>query len=259
MTRSAGPTSSPATSRPSASPAASSATTRSRPRPRTRRRRSCCSSAIAARTERLRLGTGVFLGALHHPMHICEQVSTLDQISNGRAVLGRRHRLPALRVRGLRLAVRAAGPAAERDARDPAQRLDDGQLPLRRRVLPLRRPRAVPAVRAAAPPADLRRRHVRGGDRAGGPARRHVVHACRWRRCDYVQDLADRTGRRARRYGTTPRICLMREALGGDQRRRRRGGVVRPGAVVPPLLLGDRHARRPRRSGAAAGRRRASR
>ena len=33
-------------------------------------------SAIAARTERLRLGTGVFLGALHHPVNICEQVST---------------------------------------------------------------------------------------------------------------------------------------------------------------------------------------
>lgn len=45
-------------------------------------------SAIAAHTERIRLGTGVFLGALHHPVNICEQVSTLDQISNGRAVLG---------------------------------------------------------------------------------------------------------------------------------------------------------------------------
>jgi alkanesulfonate monooxygenase SsuD/methylene tetrahydromethanopterin reductase-like flavin-dependent oxidoreductase (luciferase family) len=45
-------------------------------------------AAIAARTERLRLGTGVFLGALHHPITICEQVATLDQISGGRAVLG---------------------------------------------------------------------------------------------------------------------------------------------------------------------------
>ena len=45
-------------------------------------------AAIAARTEQLRLGTGVFIGALHHPVNICEQISTLDQISNGRAVLG---------------------------------------------------------------------------------------------------------------------------------------------------------------------------
>ena len=45
-------------------------------------------SAIAARTERLRLGTGIFLAALHHPVNLCEQASTLDQISNGRATLG---------------------------------------------------------------------------------------------------------------------------------------------------------------------------
>src|SRR5262245_33625638 len=40
-------------------------------------------SAIAARTERLRLGTGIFIAGLHHPVALCEQVSTLDQISNG--------------------------------------------------------------------------------------------------------------------------------------------------------------------------------
>ena len=45
-------------------------------------------SAVAARTERLRLGTGIYLAALHHPVDVCEQVSTLDQISGGRAILG---------------------------------------------------------------------------------------------------------------------------------------------------------------------------
>lgn len=45
-------------------------------------------SAIAAQTERLRLGTGVFLGALHHPIASHEQASTLDQISGGRLMLG---------------------------------------------------------------------------------------------------------------------------------------------------------------------------
>lgn len=45
-------------------------------------------AAIAARTERLRLGTGIFLAPLHHPVNICEQLSTLDQISNGRAMFG---------------------------------------------------------------------------------------------------------------------------------------------------------------------------
>ncbi len=43
---------------------------------------------IAARTEQLRLGTGIYLAALHHPVSVAEQVATLDQMSGGRAVLG---------------------------------------------------------------------------------------------------------------------------------------------------------------------------
>lgn len=45
-------------------------------------------AGIGAHTERMRLGTGVYLAALHHPANIIEQVSTLDRITNGRAVLG---------------------------------------------------------------------------------------------------------------------------------------------------------------------------
>lgn len=45
-------------------------------------------SAVAARTSRLRLGTGIYLAALHHPVNVCEQLSTLDQISGGRAMFG---------------------------------------------------------------------------------------------------------------------------------------------------------------------------
>ncbi len=45
-------------------------------------------SAVAAVTQRLRLGTGVYLAPLHHPLSVAEQVATLDQISGGRAVLG---------------------------------------------------------------------------------------------------------------------------------------------------------------------------
>lgn len=45
-------------------------------------------AGVGAHTERMRLGTGVYLAGLHHPANIVEQVSTLDRITNGRAVLG---------------------------------------------------------------------------------------------------------------------------------------------------------------------------
>jgi probable F420-dependent oxidoreductase len=45
-------------------------------------------SAVAMHTKRLKLGTGVYLAPLHHPVTLAEQAATLDQISGGRAVLG---------------------------------------------------------------------------------------------------------------------------------------------------------------------------
>jgi alkanesulfonate monooxygenase SsuD/methylene tetrahydromethanopterin reductase-like flavin-dependent oxidoreductase (luciferase family) len=45
-------------------------------------------AAIARETSTIRLGTGVYLSPLHHPVTVMEQAATLDQVSNGRAVLG---------------------------------------------------------------------------------------------------------------------------------------------------------------------------
>jgi len=45
-------------------------------------------SAIAARTERIRLASVIFLLPLHHPVAVAEQVATLDIISGGRAIFG---------------------------------------------------------------------------------------------------------------------------------------------------------------------------
>jgi probable F420-dependent oxidoreductase len=45
-------------------------------------------AAVAARTSRLRLATGVFLLPLHHPVAVAEQLATLDQLSCGRAIFG---------------------------------------------------------------------------------------------------------------------------------------------------------------------------
>ena len=45
-------------------------------------------AAIAARTDRLRVATAIFLLPLHHPLQVAERVATLDQLSGGRVSLG---------------------------------------------------------------------------------------------------------------------------------------------------------------------------
>jgi probable F420-dependent oxidoreductase len=45
-------------------------------------------TAVAARTQRLRVGTSVILLPLHHPVRVAEDAITLDLVSRGRVVLG---------------------------------------------------------------------------------------------------------------------------------------------------------------------------
>ena len=45
-------------------------------------------SAVAARTQRVRIGTAVMLSALRHPVHLAHSLATIDNISNGRIILG---------------------------------------------------------------------------------------------------------------------------------------------------------------------------
>jgi len=45
-------------------------------------------AALAARTSRLRLGTGILILPLDHPLDVAEEVATLDLVSGGRAFLG---------------------------------------------------------------------------------------------------------------------------------------------------------------------------
>jgi alkanesulfonate monooxygenase SsuD/methylene tetrahydromethanopterin reductase-like flavin-dependent oxidoreductase (luciferase family) len=45
-------------------------------------------AAVAARTSRMRLGTGIALGPLRHPRHLAEEAALVDVISGGRVEVG---------------------------------------------------------------------------------------------------------------------------------------------------------------------------
>lgn len=168
-------------------------------------------AAIAARTDRLRLGTGIFLGALHHPITICEQVSTLDQLSGGRAVLGlgagyRKYEFEAygspFHQRGRRLdetieILRSTW--ATGNFRHDGEFFQFGDLEL-----------YPPCVQRPHPPLYV-----------GGTSRAAIERAARlgdtWftlpmETLPYVERLVHQYREACARHGTTPRVCLMREA-----------------------------------------------
>lgn len=45
-------------------------------------------AALAARTNRVKIGTAVMLNALRHPVHLAHSIATIDNISDGRIILG---------------------------------------------------------------------------------------------------------------------------------------------------------------------------
>jgi alkanesulfonate monooxygenase SsuD/methylene tetrahydromethanopterin reductase-like flavin-dependent oxidoreductase (luciferase family) len=186
-------------------------------------------AGVAARTERIQLGTAVSVLPLEDPLRLAEDAAVLDELSGGRGRdLGPRPGLPAPhRPRRAPRAAHPAGRARPGDHPDRAGRHRDHHL---QRAVPHR-----PQVRLARPPVRrpgrLERRHVGGAARSRQLRPRRAPGALR----------PLRPRRRVRRG--RPR------AVGQLRRRRRDPGrrgrpLLRPGRPAPvagtPEQIADR-------------------
>ena len=141
-------------------------------------------SALAGVTRTIRLGTLVLVLPFRDPVAFAKEWATLDLLSGGRSILGRRRGLARGRVRDAAHPVQGTRPADERDARGDHGAVGRRPRHLRGPVLPVRGPDAGAQAAPAAASADLDRRRDaavredlrpdRGHDPAGPAPHREV-------------------------------------------------------------------------------------
>lgn len=174
-------------------------------------------AAVAARTERIRLGTSVFLLPTHHPLDIAEQVATLDRISAGRVIVGVGLGYRAYEYEAFQLPYRRRGARLE-EALEILPKVWTGQ-PVTHRgeqfafddvvvyPTPLQRPHPPIWVGAVARAAQDRAARLGDGWMSDimEPLERERV-------------LADRYRGLCERHGRTPTVCLLRTAAIAERR-----------------------------------------
>src|SRR3954447_20973447 len=209
-------------------------------------------SALAARTERIRLGTLVSPVTFRHPSVLAKCAATAQEISGGRVELG------IGGGGGRRGGARARGGLVPRRARDVRLRLPAGpradgraRRAPRGDTAPVGRGGRRVAEAVAAPARDRRRRREAADGARGGPARRRVQHGLRDGRRG-APAASDRR-RRGARGGTRAADVLAHDRLRRRPRSRRgrraRTGVAR-GDAARLGAAGRRHRRRGRHTAA---------
>ena len=91
-------------------------------------------SNIAARTERIRLGTAVLIPPLHHPVRLAEDTATLDVLSDGRLDVGFGRGAASSEYVNFRHRPRGEPGAVPRNHRDGGSAVDPPRLHVRGRV-----------------------------------------------------------------------------------------------------------------------------
>lgn len=175
-------------------------------------------SAIAAHTEAIRLGTGVLIGALHHPVSTCEQVSTLDQISNGRAVLGLGTGYRPYEFEGYGSPFRQRGKRLSETIEILKNAWTTGNYRFDGEFFRFGDLAVYPqAVQQPHPPIYVGGTSPSAIDRAAKLG--DTWFTLPMETLSVVAGLADHYRAACARYGTTPRICLMREGWVGESDR----------------------------------------
>ena len=118
----------------------------------------CIASAIAARTQRMKIGLAVQVLPLCHPLRLAEEAATVDQISNGRLIFGVGRSGVARTYEAYGVPYAREPRALRRDSRHRAQGMDAGQGVVSGQVSSLRGRVGGAEALSAADAADPRRR-----------------------------------------------------------------------------------------------------